>query len=53
MPPKKEMIDAQRPPCPACGMKMVATKPLVFARQTFECLRCGHTEKTSASPNAD
>jgi transcription elongation factor Elf1 len=32
-----------RPPCPKCGMYMIATsKPAT--KQTFECLRCGHAE---------
>ena len=47
MPPKQKMIEAQRPECPECGMKMIAIKPLVMARQTFECLRCGHIQKAT------
>jgi hypothetical protein len=53
MPPKQKMIEAQRPECPECGMKMIAIKPLVMARQTFECLRCGHIQKANASSSSD
>jgi predicted RNA-binding Zn-ribbon protein involved in translation (DUF1610 family) len=34
----------QRPPCPKCGMNMIATAPVKNSQQPFECLRCGHKE---------
>ena len=34
----------QRPPCPKCGMKMIAATPIKDSKQTVECLRCAHQE---------
>jgi DNA-directed RNA polymerase subunit RPC12/RpoP len=33
-----------RPKCPECGMRMLEAGKPAEGRQTYECLRCGHTE---------
>jgi hypothetical protein len=33
-----------RPPCSCCGMRMIVSSPLKNCRESYECLRCGHTE---------
>jgi ribosomal protein S27AE len=37
-----------RPECPDCAMNMIVAKGFDLDReaQTFECLRCGHFEKS-------
>jgi len=41
---------SDRPLGPKCGMHMIAaSKPA--AKQTFECLRCGHVETRKAEEN--
>jgi ribosomal protein S27AE len=43
-------LDLQRPHCPQCKMRMIATDP---ARKTYECLRCGYVQRSSAEQAAE
>jgi transcription initiation factor TFIIIB Brf1 subunit/transcription initiation factor TFIIB len=43
-------LDLQRPHCPQCDMRMIATDP---AQTTYECLRCGCVQKASVKQAAE
>jgi hypothetical protein len=47
--PDPELLPLGRPRCPACSTRMLTVAirpgPEGFEHRTFECLRCGHTEK--------
>jgi hypothetical protein len=49
---KTELLPIRRPRCPACSMSMLTVdiqpRPEGFEHRTFECLKCGHFEKTIA-----
>ena len=43
----RNRVIAERPPCPECGMNMMAVAGFRLDRthQIFECFRCGHIDK--------
>jgi tRNA(Ile2) C34 agmatinyltransferase TiaS len=36
---RERLLELQRPHCPECDMRMMATQP---GAETFKCLRCGY-----------
>jgi hypothetical protein len=47
--PDPELLPIGRPRCPKCAMRMLTANvqpgPEGFEHRTFECLRCGHSDK--------
>jgi DNA-directed RNA polymerase subunit RPC12/RpoP len=47
--PDPELLPIGRPRCPDCSMRMltvdIVAGPEGFEHRTFECSRCGHSEK--------
>ena len=39
-----------RPTCPKCTMFMIAASEPRRGKQTFECLRCGHSKEHRIDP---
>jgi ribosomal protein L37AE/L43A len=48
MTPKRKR---ERPPCPKCTTSMIVIRGFHLDQEhkTFECLRCGHVEKTGTA----